>query len=274
MSGTAAAQVVAPPLANWLIDAFGWRVAYAALGLGWGALALLLALAFLYDAHDLGRPSPTAADETRDSPPLPGLSIAEAWRSTALWRIALATCLILTATIAIVVHQFPILVEAGLTRDHAAWLVSLSGIAGVIGKLTTGVLIDRYHARWVGGITLASTALAWPLMMPQVAMPSLIVLGIAISGYAAGTKIQLCSYLTARYGGTRNYGVIFGFMTSVISLASALGPLLAGMVHDRSGSYGPFLWAGVVISLVSGALIFSLGRYPVWPEEMAGQPCA
>ena len=266
MSGTAVAQVVAPPLANWLIEDFGWRFAYSAMGLGWGGASLLLALLFLFDAHDVRHRSAVAGSGEKVLSLLPGLTIPQAWRSGALWRIAVATFLILSATIAVVVHQFPILVEAGVSRDQAAWLVSLSGIAGVIGKLTTGALIDRYHARWIGGVTLASTAIAWPLIMPEVATPTLIVMGIVISGYAAGTKIQLCSYLTARYGGMKNYGVIFGFMTSVISLASATGPLLAGIAHDRFGSYGPFLWAGVAISLVSGLLIFSLGAYPHWDD--------
>ena len=71
-----------------------------------------------------------------------------------------------------------------------------------------------------------------------------------ISGYAGGTKIQLCSYLTARYAGIRNYGTIFGFMTSIISLSSMAGPLLAGVSHDRYGSYAAMMYTGVLLSLV------------------------
>ncbi|RYH14224.1 MAG: MFS transporter, partial [Alphaproteobacteria bacterium] len=55
MSGTAVAQIIAPPLANWLIAQFGWQSAYAALGLGWGGIALALTILFLYDAHDIRR---------------------------------------------------------------------------------------------------------------------------------------------------------------------------------------------------------------------------
>ena len=100
--------------------------------------------------------------------------------------------------------------------------------------------------------------------MMDISPPTLIVIGMMISGYAAGTKIQLCGYLTARYAGMRNYGTIFGFMTSMITLASAVGPLSAGMLHDRFGTYVPLLIGGVVISLVSGLLVLSLGRYPDW----------
>lgn len=268
MSGTALAQVVAPPLANYLIERSGWRTAYVVLGLGWGALALILSALFLFDLRDRARqrrsseaPAPIA---------LTGLTISQAWRNSSLWKVAAATFLVLTVTIAIVVHQFPILVEAGMSRTQAAWLVSLSGIAGVMGKLVSGTLIDRFHARVVGGVTLASTAIGWPMLMAGIATPASIILGIMISGYAAGTKIQLCSYLTARYAGMRNYGTIFGFMTSVIALASAVGPLAAGLSYDRYGSYTPLLLTGVVISLVSGGLVFSLRAYPDWraPERL------
>ena len=69
---------------------------------------------------------------------------------------------------------------------------------------------------------------------------------------------------TARYAGIRNYGTIFGFMASMIALAGAVGPIVGGIIYDQFGSYAPLLWAGCAISLTSGALIFSLGQYPVW----------
>jgi predicted MFS family arabinose efflux permease len=269
MSGTALAQVVAPPLSNYLIAMFGWRTAYVVLGLGWGGFALLLSVFFLFDLRDRARQRTLQPADVCVAPvSLPGLGISEAWRDVSLWKVAAATFLVLTVTIAVVVHQFPILVEAGMSRTQAAWLVSLSGVAGVMGKLISGTLIDRYHARIVGGITLASTAVGWPLLMSGIATPVTIVIGIMISGYAAGTKIQLCSYLTARYAGMRNYGTIFGFMTSVIALASAIGPLAAGASYDHFGSYTPLLLVGVAISLISGGLVFSLRSYPDWNAQV------
>ncbi|HUD30920.1 MAG TPA: MFS transporter [Novosphingobium sp.] len=263
MSGTAVAQIVTAPLSNWLIAETGWRTAFVVLGLGWGGVAFVLSALFLTGSAPR-KPSPTWQPKAVAAP---GLTIAQAWRSAALWKVGIATFLILTATIAVVVHQFPILVAAGVSRSSAAWLVSLSGVAGVAGKLITGSLVDRFHARWIGGVTLASTALAWPLLMESIATPALVVVGMMISGYAAGTKMQLCSYLTAQYAGLRHYGAIFGAMTSMIALASAIGPLAAGLTYDAYGSYAPLLLAGVAISLVSGAIIFSLGAYPVWAER-------
>ncbi|WP_333703395.1 MFS transporter [Sphingobium yanoikuyae] len=271
LSGTALAQVIVPPLTNWLIMSQGWRAAYLYLAFGWGGVALILSSLFLFDARLKGARgdkegiSEKSLSELRAA--MPGLSIRQAWRSSELWRVTIATFLILTVTIAILVHQFPILLEAGASRTKAAWLASLAGLAGIAGKLITGSLIDKYHARWVGGITLASTAIAYPLLLEGVGSSTLITIGIIISGYAAGTKIQLCGYLTARYAGMKNYGAVFGFMTSMIALASAIGPVAAGLSYDRFGSYTLLLVVGAIVSLISGALIFSLGAYPEWRDE-------
>jgi predicted MFS family arabinose efflux permease len=262
LSGTALAQVIVAPLGNWLIETQGWRAAFIWLGLGWGGVALLFSLFFLYDIHDHRRAANNGIAAA--VPDLPGLTLAQAWRDASLWRVAIATLLILTITIAVTVHQFPILTEAGLTRQDAAWIGSLVGIAGILGKLVTGWLLDRYHAKWIGGVTLASTAIAYPLLIKGVATPALILFAMMVSGYAAGTKIQICNYLTSRYAGLRNFGAIFGFMASMIALAGALGPIMGGIAYDQSGSYTPLLLVGSVISVISGALIFSLGRYPDW----------
>ena len=48
----------------------------------------------------------------------------------------------------------------GVSAENAAWLAGAGGLAGIVGKLVTGVLVDRFRANWVGGITLGFTAFA------------------------------------------------------------------------------------------------------------------
>jgi MFS family permease len=263
LAGTAVAQAVTPPLSSYLIGAFGWRMAYVLLGLGWGGAALLLCVLFLYDRHDR-RLSPVAAEALSDQGSLPGLSIAEAWRDRGLWQIGISTFLLMVLTIGFLIHQVPILIAAGVTAGHAAWLAGFGGLAGILGKLVTGALLDRYRANWVGGATLGTTALVFAFLLDGIRTPALIVVAILINGYAAGTKLQICTYLTSRYAGLRKFGTIFGTMNILITAGSALGPLLAGMAFDRSGSYAPFLIAGAVGCALSSLLIVTLPRYPDW----------
>lgn len=261
LAGTAAAQATTPILAVTLIDAFGWRTAFVAIGVGWGGVALLLCYLFFHEP--IRRPA-TVVGSGEVADKLPGLSIAQAWRDPGLWRIAISTLILMILTIGLLIHQIPILTEAGVSRGNAALLAGLGGLAGIVGKLVTGALMDRYRANWVGGITLGATALAFGLLLDSVRTPVLIVIAMLINGYAAGTKIQICSYLTSRYGGLRNFGAIFGFMSSLVALGSALGPLIAGMVYDATGGYSPFLVVGAIGCLFAGFLILTLPRYPDW----------
>lgn len=261
LAGTAVAQTITPPLANWLIDQFGWRIAFMCLGFGWAGFALLVCLPFLRDFH-LEPAGPAGHAQTR--PDLPGLSVAEAWRDLALWRVGISTLLMMALTIGLMVHVFQILVEAGVTRGHAAWLASLGGVAGIVGKLVTGALLDRYPPNWVGGLTLGSGAIAFLLLLEPFRTPGLIVVAMIVNGYASGTKLQICGYLTTRFAGMRNFGKIFGVMAALIALGSGVGPWLAGWIHDFTGDYTAFLIAGIAGSLLSGLLILSMPRYPVW----------
>lgn len=276
LSGTAAAQTILPPLANWLIDEFGWRMAYVWLGCGWGGITLILCYFFLYDVHDRAAAArPGQLRSKRMRPDLPGLSIAEAWRDPALWRIAVTFLVMMTLTIGLLIHQIPIMVEAGVSRTNAAWLASLVGVAGIVGKLVTGVLLDRYRPNWVGGLTIAVTAFAFAFLINGLRSPGLIFVAMLVNGYAAGSKLQIGSYLTARYAGLKKFGTIYGFMTSLVALGSGSGPLIAGRIYDVTGSYEIFLIAGVVGCLLCGLLIVTLPRYPIWksgPEPIPPVP--
>lgn len=266
LSGTAAAQIIGPPLATWLIDGFGWRLAYVWLGAGWGSLTLIICALFLVEVRDRRR-----ADGRAAAPPdrsrLPGLTVQEALRSTALWRIGLATFVVMLLTIGLQIHQIPILVEAGVSPTNAAWLASLAGAAGIGGKLMSGVLLDRFQANWVGGLTLGVAALAFLFLIDSIQSPPLIVIAMVVNGYAAGSKLQIASYMTSRYAGLRHFGVIYGAMISLVTFGSGLGPLVAGGIYDATGSYTSFLIAGAIGSVVCGLLIFSLPVYPRWSER-------
>ncbi len=271
LSGTAVAQILSPPITHWLIDSLGWRQAFFWLGVGWAAPALVLCVLFLYDAHDRRR---AAAKAGKPSPvgELTGLSVAQAVRSRALWQVAIATLIIMVLTIGFIVHQVPILTEAGVSRERAAWLASFAGVAGITGKLFTGYLLDRFRANWIGGITMGIAALAFVLLLEPFRSPTAILVAMFVIGYSSGCKLQICAYLTSRYGGMKNFGKVFGVMSSLIAVGAGIGPVLAGAVHDISGSYTPMVLAGIPAALFAGVLLLLLGPYPVWGETPEASP--
>jgi predicted MFS family arabinose efflux permease len=271
LGGTALSQTIVPPLGNYLIEEFGWRAAYVWLGLGWGGITLLLCVLFFYDVNDerrrAGRAA-KAAGRPQDASVLPGLTMPQALRDSALWRVAISNFIVMLLTMGLAVHLFPILTDAGVDRADAAWLVALGGIAGIVGKLVTGVLVDRYKPNWVGAFTLGVAAVVFLFLMNGVRSPTLIVIAMIINGYTAGTKTQITAFLTAGYSGMKNFGTIYGFMSALMALASGMGPLLAGRVYDATGGYGPFMLAGVIGCTLGGLLIATLPAYPKFDPEL------
>jgi predicted MFS family arabinose efflux permease len=274
LAGTAVSASVVPPLGNFLITEFGWRAAFVWLAVGWGGITLLVCVLFLFDVRDRAA-GKRKADEraglapSKDAPAvvLAGLTGGEAWRDSALWRLAISNFIVMVLTIGLAIHLFPILTEAGVSRANAAWLTGLAGIAGIVGKLVTGVLLDRFRPNWVGGITLGAAALAFALLMEGVRSPTLIVIALLVNGYAAGTKTHITGFLTAGYAGMKNFGAIYGVMSSLMALASGMGPLLAGLTYDLSGGYGLFLLMGTVGCALGGLLIISMPAYPDWNKR-------
>lgn len=268
LAGTAVAQAIVPPLANWLIANYGWRGAYILLALGWGGITFLMCLRFFFDAHDRRSVSPS-----QDTPSLAsldvklGLSTRAALADSALWRVAISNFVVMALTMGLTIHLFPILTEAGVSRTKAAWLLSLAGIAGIVGKLATGALLDRFRPNWIGGITLGVASLAFLLLDYGPRSPALVVFAMLINGYAAGTKTQITGFLTATYGGMQNFGKIYGVMAALMALASGVGPLLAGYIYDISGGYSPFLLIGALGCAVGGLLMISLPVYPAWKKQ-------
>jgi MFS family permease len=272
LAGTAVAATIVPPLGNYLIENFGWRMAFVYLSLGWGGITLLLCLVFFYDIHDRKLQEARDRPVGEEAPPevvLPGLTRREGLLDTALWRLAISNFLVMLLTIGLSVHLFPILTEAGIARSYAAWLLSLAGIAGILGKLATGVLLDRFKPNWIGGVTLGAAALAFALLIDGIRSPAVIIAAMIVNGYAFGTKTQITGYMTASYAGMKSFGFLYGIMSALMALASGLGPFVAGYTYDRLGGYTPFLIAGTIGCALSGLLIVSLPPHRRFDAEPA-----
>lgn len=265
--GTAISQTVSPLLARWLIDEHGWRAAYVWLGLGWGGIAFVLVVFLLVEGRNrLADPSLRQSQSRPVQSGLSGLRFKEALRSPPLRKIAGATLLISVLIGALIVHQVPILTERGLSRETAAMLAAFAGFASLFGKLCTGYLFDRSRSGWIGFGSLCLPAIACGLLLLPSSSLVLIVCAMSMLGYTAGAYLQLCTYLTTRYGGLLHFGKIFGVMASLLAFGTGAGPLIGGLIFDHSGSYAPLLMVAIPACLIAASLVARLGPYPEFQE--------
>ena len=267
LCGTFMAQTLTPLLAYYLIEQFGWRPAYSLIGIGWGGSTLLLVLLFFHEQRGAGR-GPSAIAKPGETPPsqLTGLTIRQALRCLALYRIAIALTLYTALSLAVVTHKVSILGEMGMSRGQAALIAAAAGISAIAGQLGTGWLFDRSRSTWIGVSAFALAAMGFVLLLEPVRSPGLIVTAMILFGVSSGAVLQATMYLTAQYCGQRNFGKIFGAKSCLFSIGLGGGPLLGAAIVDGFGSYNPLFVLAVPVSVLCSLLVFRLGPCPDWQE--------
>jgi len=116
LSGASVAATVFPLLATWLIGAYGWRPAFAAMAGIWALLVFpVLFLCFRSARDEAGKPAPSKSATAPAAAPkvLTGLTFAEGLRSPALYKLLMAGGLFAFTAIGALVHFVPILKGAG-----------------------------------------------------------------------------------------------------------------------------------------------------------------
>ncbi len=271
LSGSAIGQWRAPAIANRLIETRGWRSAYVWLGLGWGGLAAALVILFYFDARARrGRgPAATKTDAMTSPPPLPGLTLSQARRDSRVIRIALANLFMSVVGAGVSVHLVPIIAENGITRDSAVEMAGAAGLAGLAGKLLVGWLLDRVEGSLVPFASFAVGGLGHALLLGWLGTPAALTVGAMCLGFSSGAGLQTSTYLISRYAGLRNFGAVFGMITSMMMAGTAAGPLIAGKVHDLTGSYDALLLVAAPVMVLAALLFVGLGRYPDFADTPA-----
>ncbi len=257
LSGASVSATVFPVLATWLIGAFDWRTAFIIMGGAWIALVLPMLFFFFHSAHDKKYKLEALAAE--DKPVLTGLSLAEGLRSSALYKLVMAGGFFSFTAIGIVVHFVPILKDSGAEPLAAAGVASLVGIFSIIGRLGTGVLLDKFAGHIVGGIAFILPIIASGLLIFDGSNPTSQIIAACIFGLTLGSEVDVIAYLAAKYFGLKNYGALYGAMVMSLSLGVAFGPLGAGATYDHFGSYDPFLMLTAALMCLSAIALFSLG---------------
>jgi MFS family permease len=259
MSGGSVGAAIIPIFATWLIDSYGWRLAFISLGAIAAALVLPFMFLFFRGAQDKSR-----TRRAPDTPPemLPGVSMAEALRSLVFYKLVMASGFFTFTTTGMVVHLVPILKDRGADPQTAAGIVSLVGICSLIGRLGVGFLLDRLSGRLIGASVFCLPIIACVLLFFGGAYPHNQAIAAACCGVTLGAEIDVIAYLASRHFGLKNFGVLFGVIVGALALGIAFGPLAAGAAFDVYGSYAPFLVLTMALMTASSVALLSLPRPP------------
>lgn len=272
MVGVGLGAIVTPLLAQRLIPAFGWRMAYAIFGFVILLIPLPVVAAFLKnDPVERGLlPDGIQPQQTfvARQPESPGLAWHEIWHSPIFWLLICAFFLTGASVHAGVLHMPALLSDRGLSPERAALASSVIGLSLLVGRLGSGYLLDRIFAPRVAMVFFGASALGMAILWfggtGNIALAAAFLVGLGM-----GAESDIIAYLISRYFGLRSFGTAFGHAFGAFVLAGAVGTLLMGAGYDWTHSYTvPLSWFFVAM-LVAVGLLARLGpyRYAAEPQE-------
>ena len=262
LMGTGIAAAVAPGYTAWLITGFGWRNAYALLGITVIVIAYVPLLLFFREAGSANIVRAFSSDAEGENLAPSGLSLKQALKGYKLWALCIALLCVAVGISGVITNLVPILTDRGLPVSDAAHFAGYIGISVIAGRLLAGFLMDKVWAPAVAALFLGMPLVSAIILQQLLLNETQIMIAALIVGLAAGAELDIMAYLISRYFGLAHYGSLYGFLYIFFSVGAGLAPFVFGRSFDASGSYDFTLHAVAILSATGAGLIITLGRYP------------
>lgn len=273
-AANATGQLAFLPLASWLANNDGWRVALMP---GLGACVVAGALMWLFGRDypaDLGLNAfGDTATTVAARPALPVgnpignafTALADGARTRVFW-ILFVTFMIcgLSTNGLIQTHFIPLCADFGLAEVEAAWVLAMMGAFDFVGTIVSGWLSDRYDNRrllfWYYGLRGLSL-----LFLP---MSTFSIYGLSLFAVFYGldwiATVPPTIKLAGQAFGRERAPLVFGWIFTAHQLGAAVAALGAGVSRDALASYLPaFYVAGAACLLAAVLALFARPARPV-----------
>ncbi len=266
VAGIGVGTMIDPPIANWLISSYGWRMTYIMIGILHLVLVILAAQFLRHDPRQMGL-SPYGASEARKVDLMPGaggFSLGEAVNTRQFWLFFTILFAFGFITQIVMVHLVIHIIGLGISAVTAANILAIVGGISIIGRIMMGSVADRVGNRIALMITYIcmSVALLWVIFAGELWMLYLFAI---IFGFGYGGLVTLQSPVVAWLFGLRSHGVIFGAVIIGYAIGSAFSPVLAGHIFDVVGSYQIAFSLCAALAIV--AIVSSWLLRPIVGEE-------
>ncbi|MEQ1889088.1 MAG: MFS transporter [Alphaproteobacteria bacterium] len=258
-SGGSLGNLLVPGLVALMIAAWGWRWAMGIASIAAAGCMLLAARFMVRDPESAG-----LLPDGEATPPLvttagPGRTLKEV-RLTAPFLLLLAIYFLTWLPVfAPFVHAPAYAEDLGLGKVAAASVLSAIGAGGLAGRLSSGVFSDRVGSLPALGGVLALQALSFVLFAYADGL-ALLWLAATLFGFSYGGVVTLLSPLCSDHFGRAHVAAIVGMIFAVAGAPAAIGPYVAGLLFDVTGSYE----AAFLISAAMNGAALALAAVLAW----------
>jgi MFS transporter, OFA family, oxalate/formate antiporter len=255
VSGIGVGTLVIPPVAAFLIAAFGWRTAYLVLG-GFAAV-VGVAVSFMIenDPRDRGLlPDGESAPSSPASKEPTGASVHDAIRSRRFIRLY-AACLVSSFGVFVpFVHLVPYALDHGIPQSTAVFLLGAIGVGSTAGRFLLGGVADRIGRPRTLLVMFLGMAAALAIWAASTAIWSLAAFALVFGVFYGGWVALLPAVIMDYFGG-RNISGIIGALYTSVAFGTLVGPSAAGFVFDYSHSYLAPILFGVCGNIVAAGIV-------------------
>ncbi|MGF7171470.1 MFS family permease [Sphingobium xanthum] len=245
--------MLGPILAVQFAERIGWQATFFLSALP-GLVSALLVVLFVRQPVQ----TRSSASETATAPAeLP--SIRELLRSRNL-LLSMAIASLFTAWITIQNVFLPrYLTELmGYTPQTMSWMLSLSGLGGLVGGVLIPALSDRFGRKPMTVLTGFASVLVPLALLTVASAPAMLGIAFVVGGLVVGCAPLVCAIIPSE-------SVAPGRVTTAVALSmcsaelvgGVLSPPLAGLAADAWGLRAPF-YLDIILALACGLLALAL----------------
>jgi len=263
LAGGGTVAIIMPPVVAWLISVYGWRESYTILGITALVIMILGAQFLRRDPAQMGLSPYGEEDETTEAviPKANVLSMRQVLATRQFWMLAISFLCAGFSMEVLTVHFVPHVTDLKFSMATAATILAIGNAIGIPGRLMLGIAADRIGNKVILVISysLLIAALFWLLVSRETWM---LYTFQVVRIFGSMGIIILMSPIVADLFGLTSHGMIMGSITFIWSIGSALGPLLAGYIHDIYGSYQIAFILSAIINIIALILVMLMRPLP------------
>ncbi len=253
--GVPISGMIINPLDAWLISTVGLESALIILS--------LIILSILLCAFVMRRAPETEINNVTKvvSPPVESeddtsMGVMEALRTKSFWVLYLIFFLGMNTFLIILINLFDYGIESGIDPLTASGAPAALAFGSIFGRLFfSGVLTKYINNKQVLFTSYFLEALSILIIIYFQTVWAFYLFGFLFGFFYSG-HMPIFPTILSQYFGTKNIGSIMGVSATGFSLASITGPLLAGYLHDTSGSHYNEIILAAVICFITAASTF------------------
>lgn len=270
--GFAIGGVMVPGIV-WLMEHVGWRETAALSAVVFFAFSWFLAGELEGGPTDHGLHvdglDPSARDDSAKAEGLTEVHFTakEAMRTRAFWMISLGHMSALFVVGAVLAHLSLYLTsEQDYSLQRASFIAAALPLLQLVGMFIGGWLGDRINKRLIASVAMIGHSLGL-LLLAYADAAWMIWTFVILHGLAWGARGPLMQALRADYFGSTSFGSIMGVSSLIVMMGTALGPLVAGILADETGSYRIGFTIIAAFTFV-GMIFFVLATPPAPPNRV------